>query len=125
MGASLEKLWGKDGFVKKTQKYVRVLGPKERGKIGNINSMVDVMHRALLLWEQGEKEKLISFLSKTGYGRSGMFWQFCQAVAESLLPGNKEKQMLEGLLVGKDSYIKSAAKVRGQRGLEDFVTEGD
>jgi hypothetical protein len=38
-------------------------------------------------------------------------WQFCQAVAECLLEGSKEKQLLEGLLIGKDVYIRDSAEV--------------
>ena len=48
----------------------------------------------------------------------GSFWQFGQAVAESLLAGSKEKQLLEGLLIGKEGYISAAAEVvpEGQQG---------
>lgn len=45
-------------------------------------------------------------LAETGYGQNGAFWQFAQAVAESLLEGSKEKQLLEGLLIGKETYIR-------------------
>lgn len=45
----------------------------------------------------------------SGYGQSGAFWQLCQAVAECLLNGSKEKQLLEGLLIGKDAHIRASA----------------
>jgi hypothetical protein len=32
-------------------------------------------------------------------------------VAECLLNGSKEKQLLEGLLMGKDAYIRESAEV--------------
>ena len=48
---------------------------------------------------------------QTGHGQSGAFWQFCQAVAECLLNGSKEKQLLEGLLMGKDGTIGESAEV--------------
>lgn len=120
MGVDLEKLWTGESLVKKTTKYVQVLGPKERGEIKHIRNMVDVMHKAALLWEKGETEELKQLLTKTGYGQSGAFWQLCQAVAESLLPGNKEKQLLEGVLIGKERYAGQRMKDIGQKTLAEF-----
>ena len=120
MGVNLEKLWAGEGFVEKTTKYVEVLGPKERGEIRDVTNMVDVMHKAVLLWEKDETAELKELLTKTGYGQSGAFWQFCQAVAESLLSGNKEKQLLEGLLIGKERYAGQEMKDIGQKTLAEF-----
>ena len=50
-------------------------------------------------------------MAQTSYGESGSFWQFCQAIAECLLNRSKEKQLLEGLLIGKDSYVRESAEV--------------
>ena len=72
--------------------------------------MVDATHRAAQLWERGQKAELNQLLAETGYGASGAFWQFCQAVAECLLNGNKEKQLLEGLLIGKDTYMRESVE---------------
>lgn len=117
MGIELSKL--SNGFVKKTSKYIRVLGPTERNEIKNLNNMVDVMHKCVRLWKKGEKEKIQEILGNTGYGQKNAFWQFCQAVAETLLNGNKEKQLLEGFLIGKDKYsTKSIDKT--QTGLDKF-----
>lgn len=110
-GIDLEKLWGRGGFVKKSGSDIEVLGPKKRGDIKAINNMVDAMHKACLLWENGKKAEINQLLAATGYGQSGAFWQLCQAVAESLINGNKEKQLLEGLLVSKDIYIRESAEV--------------
>jgi adenine-specific DNA methylase len=110
-GADLELLWGKGGFVKKRGANVQVLGPHRRGEVKEIHNMVDAMHRATQLWERGQKAELNQLLAQTGYGQSGAFWQFCQAVAECLLNGSKEKQLLEGLLIGKDSYMRESAEM--------------
>jgi len=107
-GVKLEELWKEGGFVSKQGAKVSVFGPKKRGKVRDINSMVDAMHAACQLWEAGDKEKLTAFLSETGYTQSGAFWQFCQAVAECLLEGSKEKQLLEGMLLGKEGHQKAA-----------------
>jgi len=110
-GIDLGKLWVKGGFVKKSGANIEVLSPKDRGDIKEIKNMVDAMQKACQLWEKGEKAGINQLLGSTGYGQSGAFWQFCQAVAESLINGNKEKQLLEGLLVSKDVYIRESAEV--------------
>jgi len=115
-GVDLEKLWNK-GFVKKTGSNIKVLGPKEREKLEKINNMVDVMHKSILLWEKGKKDDLNQFLSETGYGSNPAFWQYCQAIAETLING-KEKQLLEGFLMGRENYMHKDKKK--QKGLEDF-----
>lgn len=107
-GVNLDHYAGPDGFVKMTSSNVDVLGPKERKKIEEVNNMVDAMHRACILWEQNRRDELNAMLARSAYGGSGAFWQFCQAVAETLLPGSKEKQLLEGLLLGKESHQRAA-----------------
>lgn len=120
MGVDIEEMDDDTGFVKKTRKYVRVYGPNDRtdydGNINEveINSMVDAMHKSLLLWEDGKKEEINELLAETGYAEQGSFWQFCQAVSESLVQGNDEKKKLEGFLMGRDKYVKSAKEMNEQ-----------
>ncbi|MDY7079090.1 MAG: DUF1156 domain-containing protein [Chloroflexota bacterium] len=110
-GLDLEQVWGKGGFVRKRGADIEVLGPHKRGEVKKVDNMVDALHRACQLWEKGRKEELTQLLAHTGYGQSGAFWQFCQAVAECLLNGSKEKQLLEGMLMGKDSYIRDSVEI--------------
>lgn len=110
-GVDLEQLWGKEGFVKKSGADVEVLGPQKRGEVKEINNMVDALHRACRLWEKGQKGELTQLLGHTGYGQNAAFWQFGQAVAECLLEGSKEKQLLEGLLMGKEGYVAASADI--------------
>jgi len=97
--------------VKKTGANVEVMGPRKRGEVKEVKNMVDAMHLACQLWERGQKAELTRMLGATGYGQSGAFWQFSQAVAECLLNGSKEKQLLEGLLINKDGYMRASAEV--------------
>jgi adenine-specific DNA methylase len=110
-GVDLEQLWGSGGFVTKRGAKIWVRGPQKRGEVEEINNMVDAMHRACQLWARGKKAEITRLLGQTGYGQSGAFWQFCQAIAESLINGNKEKQLLEGLLMGKDGYMRESAEI--------------
>jgi adenine-specific DNA methylase len=120
-GVSLEKLWGPGGFVKKSGSKISVLGPKERSEVDSIRNMVDVMHKTLLLWEKGKKEELSELLAQTGNADNPAFKQFCQAVAETLLNGNKEKQLLEGFLIGIDTYAHGKVMAdKAQTDLKHF-----
>jgi len=121
-GVDLEQLWVKGGFVKKSGADIEVLGPKQRGgpgqpgEISEVRNMVDALHRACQLWEKGDRAGLTNLLGHTGYGQIGAFWQFGQAVAECLINGSKEKQLLEGLLIGKDGYMQASAEVARETG---------
>lgn len=120
-GIDLEKLAKGNGFVKKTTKYIRVNGPQKRNDLKPTKSMnmVDAMHLACKYWEKNRKEDLNRLLAETGYAQSNAFWQFCQAVAECFNNGNKEKQLLEGLLMGKENYEKAADNIPTQTELWD------
>jgi len=103
VGAELTALWGEGRFVKKEKEFVRVLSPKEREKdkkfanqIG-FNTMVDALHRACLYWERGERRELREHLLHT-YGANNTFWRVAQNIADVLPDGEKEKQLLQGLL---------------------------
>jgi len=123
-GLSLEENWGPGGFIKKSGSKISVLGPRERGEFSSAKNMVDVVHRCLLLWEKGKKDELVRLLEQTGHKANPAFKQFCQAVAECLLNGNKEKQLLEGFLIGIDSYSKGKVKLAdGQTDLKQFGGE--
>lgn len=67
--------------------------------------------RPCRLWSQGKSAEITQLLGETCHGQRGAFRQFCQAVAESLINGNKEMQLLEGLLMGKEGYIRESAEV--------------
>jgi len=114
-GVDLERLADTDTFIKKTRKYIYVHGPQDRDEIDEVHNMVDAAQLACRMWEQGRKGDIGPMLAKYGYNQSPSFWQFCQAIAECLPEGNKEKQWLEGMLMGKNKYQEAeAAGVDGE-----------
>jgi putative DNA methylase len=120
-GVDLENLWSLGGFIEKKGSNISVLGPKSRDKIEKTKNMVDVMHKSVLYWEKGDRENLSKLLFETGYGKDPAFKQFCQAIAESLINGNKEKQLLEGFLIGIDAYTRGKIKApKDQTDLKQF-----
>jgi len=124
LGVELTELWDKGGLVKKEKEFVKVLNPKERAqdraflKKTKFTSMIDVLHYVLILWEKGEKEKIKEILNETGYVRNEIFWQIAQALSEILPEGDKEKQLIQGFLYGKEEYIKG---VRERKTLLEFM----
>jgi adenine-specific DNA methylase len=124
LGVELTDLWDKGGLVKKEKEFVKVLDSKERAqdqvflKKTKFTSMIDVLHYVLILWERGEREKIKEILNETSYARNEIFWQTAQAVSEILPEGDKEKQLIQGFLYGKEEYIRG---VRERKTLLEFM----
>jgi len=101
MGIELERYWDRGGFVKKEKEYIRVLGPKDRDasflKRETFENMVDVIHKAALLWEKDDRKGLEEFLSQSPFSGESLR-RMAQAIAEVLPNNDKEKQILQGLL---------------------------
>jgi adenine-specific DNA methylase len=110
-GIELTEVWGGSGLVRKEKEFVRVLGPKDRVFSGKERpgTMVDALHQAVALWEKGERKKLQEMLEEAGYLRNEVFWQVAQSISDVLPEGDKERQLIQGLLYGKDAYVKGRA----------------
>jgi len=123
VGIELTERWNK-GFVKKEKEFIRVLSAAERGS--NFlkqapENMVDVLHQALLMWSRNERKAISELLSRTGHAANDDFWRLAQAIAEVLPEGDREKQMLQGFLYGRESYTKViiSAEEQGQLQMEE------
>lgn len=113
VGIELTEYWN-NSFVKKDKEFISVLGPKERDKKfldrERFTNMVDVLHACLLLWEKNNRKRITELLESTGHLHDNAFWQVAQSISEVLPPGDKEKQMLQGFLYGRESYQKAEAR---------------
>lgn len=117
-GVELTAMWDGRGLVKKEKEMIRVLGPHERGaKVQKPISQVDILHRACHLWEKNQVKELTELLTMTGNLKNEHFWQVAQALAEVLPDGDREKQLLQGLLYGREMYDKAARRANGLRQL--------
>ncbi|MBM7582559.1 adenine-specific DNA methylase [Caldicoprobacter guelmensis] len=116
VGIELSQYWD-EGFIKKDGEYILVLGPKDRGtrfiERARFENMVDILHACLILWEKNDRKKITEILTVTGQLHNNSFWQVAQALSEVLPSGDKEKQMLQGFLYGRESYQKSAGNNNG------------
>ena len=115
-GIDLEREWNK-GFIKKEKEFIKVLGPHERKleEIGNSNELIDVLHKALLLWKSGRKAEMKELLSQTGYGQKEAFYRVAQAISETLPMDSKEKKLLDGFLSGRDKLMQEVKDLKERR----------
>ncbi|MEM4400772.1 MAG: hypothetical protein QW776_06440, partial [Candidatus Nitrosocaldus sp.] len=122
-GINLEKEWNK-GFIRKEKEYIRVLGPEERNMkdLEKSEEMIDVLHYILLLWEKGDKEKILKKLSES-YGKSEAFYRVVQAITQCLPNESKEKKLLEGFLPSgkKERLMEEIRDTTSQSKLEKWT----
>jgi adenine-specific DNA methylase len=112
VGAEVTALWDRTGFVKKEKENVRVLGPKERRANllrGGGKTMIDVLHKAALLWEQGEEKQLEECLREAPFPQEALR-RVAQDLSEILPEGDKEKQLLQGLLYSWEERARPSEK---------------
>lgn len=93
----------------------RLLGPDERKKIqlGPSSSLIDVLHVACQLHDQGRRNELIELLGSTGAGNEPGFWAMTAAIAEALPEGDRERTLLLGLGGNREALSEAAAKHTG------------
>lgn len=110
VGIEITEKWG-NGFIKKDKEFISVLDARERGRKllekGKFENLVDILHACLLYWERNDRKAISELLEETGNVNNNAFWQVAQAISEVLPKGDKEKQMLQGFLYGRESYQKA------------------
>lgn len=117
-GIDITQEWNK-GFIKKEKEFISVLGPQDRKleELEDSEELIDVLHRVLILWKDGKKEKIKDVLSETGFGQNEAFYRVAQAISETLPNDSKEKKLLEGFLSGKEK-IKEEIKEKEAKGKQ-------
>jgi adenine-specific DNA methylase len=74
--------------------------------------LIDVLQQACVLWEREERVALSEFLNRALVGRDETFWSVAQSLSEILPDGDKEKQLLQGLLVSQDRLPEASRQER-------------
>lgn len=118
-GIDLANEWNKQRFVKKEKEFIRVLGPQERqlDELRNSAELIDVLHGALLLWENSNRSEMVKLLQKSGHGKGEIFYRVAQAISETLSIESKEKKLLDGFLSGRERLREEIRKEAEQRRL--------
>jgi len=114
-GVDVSQAWGK-GFVRKEKEFVRLLGPQNR-KLDDLDDprdLIDVLHKALLLWEKNRRAEMVQALAEKGHGKSEAFYRVAQAISETLPNESKEKKLLDDFLAGRERVQDEVEKVMTQ-----------
>jgi len=109
LGADVTALMDR-GLLKQYGDQVRLQGPKQRqGKglgeaerTGLAAPAIDVLHRAVVLWERSERDALAQFLARTAADRKDQLRIVAQSLINTLPKGGAEHRLLEGFLAGRD-----------------------
>ena len=121
LGIDTEEMWDKTGVLTKSGENVQCLPVEKRMKVkdlgepdadGTSASLIDVLHRMCVFRDKGDSAGMAQFLGRSGQARNPALWLVAQAISETLPDGNKEKQLMQGLL-------------NQQEGLEEATRQGE
>ena len=113
VGISIEQQFNR-GFIKKSKEFVIVLGPTKRDIDGlDSQELIDVLHKAVVLWKDNRREDMLEVLGKSGFGGSETFYRVAQAISDSN-PGSEESKLLDGFLSGKARILVDMSGGDGQ-----------
>ncbi len=111
LGMDTETMWDRTGILEKAGENVLAVPVAKRMKIKNLGepkadtspaSIIDVLHRLCVFRDKNDTEGMTAFLARSGQGRNSNLWLVAQAVSEILPDGDKEKQLMQGLLNQRD-----------------------
>ena len=111
LGADVSDLMEQKGILKQSGETVQLRGPRQRKAIHNLGladragmnaPVIDVLHRAVTLWESGDRDALARFLAEGARGREDQVRLVAQTLINILPDDDPERRLLEGFLAGRD-----------------------
>jgi len=145
IGINIEQHWIPGGMIVKDKEWIEVKGPVERRTdviftkrmikhfpvlaqevlpfieepiSGEAPTMIDVIQQCLIFWEESNRIGIAKLLETSGYRDNNDFWRVTQSISDVLPDGEKEKQLLQGFMYGRDSYsVKEKLDIRRQEEL--------
>ena len=106
-----EMMWDRTGILEKSGENVQAMPIAKRMKIkdlgdpstdGSPGSLIDVLHRLCVFREKNDPDGMVQFLARSGQANNSTLWVVAQAMSEILPDGDKEKQLMQGLLNQKE-----------------------
>jgi len=116
LGMDTNLLWDQTGVLVKSGENVLATPISKRIKIKNLGEpaangtpagLIDVLHRMCALREKGDTQGMAQFLNRSGHANNHSLWLIAQAVSEILPDGDKEKQLMQGLLNQKEGLVEA------------------
>ena len=121
LGIDTEEMWDRTGVLEKQGQNVQALTVAKRMRIkdlgepnvdGSPATLIGTLHRCCAFRDKGDTGGLSEYLARSGHGRNEKLWTVAQAVSEVLPDGDKEKQLLQGLLNQRDKVEEALAEGR-------------
>ena len=122
LGMPTEMMWDRTGTLEKAGENVQAMPIAKRMKIkdlgdpsadGSPGSLIDVLHRLCVFREKNDTDGMVQFLARSGQANNPALWVVAQAVSEILPDGDKEKQLMQGLLNQKEKIEQMPASRDG------------
>lgn len=121
LGAEIDELISRYGIVKK--RGATVTAPDSSGRAddddlgepardGSDAPVIDVLHRAMRIWQRGDRQALVDFLATHAQGRKDALSAVAQAIASVLPQQDEERRMLENYLQGSENLPESLYRDR-------------
>jgi putative DNA methylase len=107
LGIDTEIMWDRTGVLEKSGENVQAVPVAKRMKIKDLGEpnadstpagLIDVLHRMCVFRDKGDTTGMAEFLARSGQAKNPTLWLVAQAVSEILPDGDKEKQLMQGLL---------------------------
>jgi adenine-specific DNA methylase len=120
LGMSTEIMWDRTGVLEKSGENVQAVPVAKRMKIKGLGepdansapaSLIDVLHRMCVFREKGDTVGMTEFLTRSGQAQNAALWLVAQAVSEILPDGDKEKQLMQGLLNQREQLSEAQGRL--------------
>jgi adenine-specific DNA methylase len=121
LGMPTELMWDRTGVLEKMGENVQAMPIAKRIKLkdlgepnadGSPGSLIDVLHRLCVFREKNDADSMAEYLSRSGQGSNPTLWLVAQAISEILPEGDKEKQLMQGLLNQKETLEQATGQRR-------------
>jgi len=112
-----DTMWDRTGVLEKAGENVLAMPIENRTRIKDLGepqadgrpaSVIDALHRLCALRDKGDTPGMAEFLARSGHARNETLWVVAQAISEILPDGDKEKQLMQGLLASRDRLAELA-----------------
>jgi adenine-specific DNA methylase len=121
LGMHTEAMWDRTGVLEKLGENVQSVPISKRTRMQNLGgptadgtpaSLIDVLHRLCAFREKGDTQGMAQFLGQSGQANNPTLWLVAQAISEILPDGEKEKQLMQGLLNQREGLAVAATQQR-------------
>jgi putative DNA methylase len=121
LGIDTEEMWDRTGVLDKQGRNVQPLTVANRKRIRNLGepnldgspaTLIDTLHRCRAFRDKGDTGGLSEYPDRSGHARNEKLWIVAQTLSEVLADGDKEKQLLQGLLNQRDKVEEEMAEGR-------------